>query len=162
MLAGIIRSPNSLSPRRHPEAAGARRNHVLAAMVKQGRLDPALAEQAAATPLVLAPPTVRPVGTLYVAAEVARELPQVVPAEIAEAPGLSVFTSIDADEQRAAERATRREPFLAGTEPHGPCSLHRPVPTALANGVGGVFRGGGRALGTAGRMIRDWFSHLFR
>jgi penicillin-binding protein 1B len=108
LLAGIIRSPNSLSPRRHPEAAVARRNYVLAAMVEEGRLDAALAQQAAATPLALAPPTARPVGALYVAAEVARELPDVVPAEIAEAPGLSVFTSIDADDQRAAERATRR------------------------------------------------------
>jgi penicillin-binding protein 1B len=108
LLAGIIRSPNSLSPRRHPEAAVARRDQVLAAMVKERRLDPALAQQAAGEPLVLAPPTVRPVAALYIAAEVARELPGIVAAEIAEAPGLTVFTSIDADDQRAAERATRR------------------------------------------------------
>jgi penicillin-binding protein 1B len=118
LLAGIIRSPNSLSPRRHPEAAVARRNYVLAAMVKEGRLDPPQAEQAAATPLALAPPTVRPVGALYVAAEVARELPEVAPAEIAEAPGLSVFTSIDADDQRAAERATRRGLAALERGPH--------------------------------------------
>jgi penicillin-binding protein 1B len=108
LLAGIIRSPNSLSPRGHPEAAVARRNHVLAAMTNERRLDPALAQQAAAEPLVLAPPAVRPVAGLYVAAEVARDLPEILPEAIAEAPGLTVFTSIDADDQRAAERATRR------------------------------------------------------
>src|SRR5262249_14826216 len=55
----------------------------------------------------------------------------------------------------------RSEPFLAGSEPHEPCTLHRPVWTALADGVGGVVRGSGRALDTAGRTLRDWFSHLF-
>jgi penicillin-binding protein 1B len=56
----------------------------------------------------------------------------------------------------------RREPFLVGTEPHEPCTLHRPALTAVADRVGGVVRGGGRAVSTAGRAIRDWFSHLFR
>ena len=108
LLAGIIRSPNALSPRRHPQGAVARRNQVLTAMAAEQRLDPTVAAQAAAEPLVLAPPSVRPVAALYVAAEVARELPEILAAEIAEAPGLTVFTSIDADAQRAAERATHR------------------------------------------------------
>src|SRR5262249_17020461 len=55
----------------------------------------------------------------------------------------------------------RSEPFLAGSEPHEPCTLHRPVWTALADGVGGVVRGSGRALDTAGPTLRDWFSPLF-
>src|SRR5512139_231541 len=108
LLAGIIRSPNALSPRRHPLAAVARRNQVLAAMADERQLDPVLAQQAAAEPLVLAPPRARAVAALYVAAEVARELPEIVAAEIGDAPGLTVFTSIDADAQRAADRATRR------------------------------------------------------
>src|SRR6185369_13825807 len=88
--------------------AVARRDQVLAAMAEEGLLDPAVARRAAAEPLALAPPSARPVAALYVAAEVARELPRIVPSEVAEAPGLTIFTSIDADAQRDAERAARR------------------------------------------------------
>src|SRR6266850_1748275 len=49
-----------------------------------------------------------PVSALYVAAEVSRQLPRLLPSDVAEAPGLTVFTSIDADAQREAERAARR------------------------------------------------------
>jgi penicillin-binding protein 1B len=108
LLAGIIRSPNGLSPRRHPQAAVARRNQVLVAMVEERVLDADTERAAAAEPLRLAPASVRPVAALYVAAEVARELRRVLPTDVAEAPGLAVFTSIDADAQREAERATRR------------------------------------------------------
>src|SRR5205814_1072679 len=69
--------------------------------------DKSVGAEAMATPLKLAPPRARPVAALYVAAEVARELPRLLPREVAEAPGLDVFTSIDADAQREAERATR-------------------------------------------------------
>ena len=107
LLAGIIRSPNGLSPRRHPRAALARRNRVLELMVEDGLLDKAVATEAMATPIELAPPRQRPAAALYAAAEVARQLPRLLPRAVAEAPGLSVFTSIDADAQREAERATR-------------------------------------------------------
>ena len=55
----------------------------------------------------------------------------------------------------------RHEPFLVGTEPHEPCPLHRPVLTALGHGTGGAVRSGTGALGTIGRTIQGWFSHLF-
>ena len=108
LLAGIIRSPNGLSPRRHAGLAAARRNQVIEAMIEHGLIDRDAGTQAIAAPLKLAAPSARPVAALYVAAEVARELPKILPADVAEAPGLAVFTSIDADAQREAERATRR------------------------------------------------------
>src|SRR5437879_458749 len=114
LLAGIIRSPNGLSPRRRPRAALARRNRVLEVMVQDG-LDKSVGAEAMATPLKLAPPRARPVAALYVAAEVARELPRLLPRAVAEAPGLSVFASIDAGARRQAERATR----------HGVAALER-------------------------------------
>jgi len=107
LLAGIIRSPNGLSPRRRARAALTRRNRVLEQMVQDGLLDKAVGAEAMATPLKLVPPRARPVAALYVASEVARQLPQLLPRAVAEAPGLRVFTSIDADAQREAERATR-------------------------------------------------------
>src|SRR5438876_892566 len=88
-------------------AALTRRNRVLEQMVQDGLLDKAVGAEAMATPLKLVPPRARPVAALYVASEVARQLPQLLPRAVAEAPGLRVFTSIDADAQREAERATR-------------------------------------------------------
>jgi penicillin-binding protein 1B len=108
LLAGIIRAPNGLAPRRHPEAARRRRDQVLRLMARSAFLDPAAAAQAAGSPLGLAPAQKRPVGALYVAAEVGRELRRLVPREVARAPGLAIFTGIDAHAQREAERAVRR------------------------------------------------------
>src|SRR5207245_117838 len=62
LLAGIIRSPNGLSPRQHGAAAVARRNRVVTAMVEDGALDEATGARARAEPLRLAAPRVRPVG----------------------------------------------------------------------------------------------------
>src|SRR2546425_1036184 len=108
LLAGIIRSPNGLSPRQHAAEALARRNRVLAAMVEDGALDKAAGARARAEPLRLAEPKARPVGALYVADEVAREIGRLLPPDAARAPGLAVFTAIDPDAQREAERAVRR------------------------------------------------------
>ncbi len=108
LLAGIIRSPNGLSPRQHGAAAVARRNRVVTAMVEDGALDEATGARARAEPLRLAAPRVRPVGALYVADEVAREISHLLPPDAARAPGLAVFTAIDPDAQREAERAVRR------------------------------------------------------
>ncbi|TMA49936.1 MAG: transpeptidase-transglycosylase, partial [Deltaproteobacteria bacterium] len=89
-------------------AALARRNRVLAAMVEDGALDEGAGQRARGEPLRLAPPHARPVGALYVADEVARELGRLLPPDAARAPGLAVFTAVDADAQREAERAVRR------------------------------------------------------
>jgi penicillin-binding protein 1B len=107
-LAGMIRAPNRLSPRRHPKAAVARRNQVLAAMAEEGWLDEKTAKATAAKPITVAPMRPRGASALYVAAEVARTLGRVLPADVAEAPGLTVFTTIDAEAQRQAERSVRR------------------------------------------------------
>jgi penicillin-binding protein 1B len=108
LLAGIVRAPNGLAPRRHAAAARARRDRVLTAMERDGALDAATAAAARATPLALAPPRARSVGALYVAAEVGRQLARLLPEDEAEAPGLAVFTGVDGDAQREAERAVRR------------------------------------------------------
>ena len=108
LLAGMIRSPNALAPRQHARAALTRRNHVLVLMARERFLDGPTARRAAATPLGLADAPARPVAALYVAAEVARELRRRVPPAVAEGPGLAIFTDVDPDAQREAERAVRR------------------------------------------------------
>ena len=107
-LAGMIRGPNRLSPRRHPKAALARRNQVLTGMVEEGWLDEKEAKIVEAKQIVVAPLRPRGASALYVAAEVGRTLQRVLPPDVAEAPGLSVFTTIDAEAQRQAERAVRK------------------------------------------------------
>jgi penicillin-binding protein 1A len=55
-LAGMIRSPESLDPRRHPAAVEDRRNDVIENMVRNGWLSPREGRAAAAEPLAIAPP----------------------------------------------------------------------------------------------------------
>ncbi|HUE31139.1 MAG TPA: hypothetical protein VMR79_09690, partial [Verrucomicrobiae bacterium] len=57
---------------------------------------------------------------------------------------------------------SRHEPFLVGTEPTEPCRLHRAGWAAVGEEIGGAVRGGGRALGSTGRRLSDWFRRLFR
>jgi membrane carboxypeptidase/penicillin-binding protein len=58
--------------------------------------------------------------------------------------------------------ALRREPFLSGSEPRGPCRIHRPALAALGEQIGDTVRGGGRAIGSGGRRLFGWLHRLFR
>lgn len=57
VLAGKIRSPEGLDPRKDPDAVVDRRNRVLAGMADAGWLEPAARTAAEAEPLTLAPPS---------------------------------------------------------------------------------------------------------
>ncbi|HJN75401.1 MAG TPA: PBP1A family penicillin-binding protein [Myxococcota bacterium] len=102
-LAGIISSPNSYSPLRHPEQARARRDLALKRMVLEGFLDSEAAEAAAAEPLgVHAGPTGRKAPFVVDAAvdHVEAALGQGVVAERS----LDIYTEINPPLQRHAER----------------------------------------------------------
>src|SRR5581483_7693812 len=58
--------------------------------------------------------------------------------------------------------ASRREPFLAGTEPETPCDRHRPIWTAVGGGVADAVREGERAVDAGRRRLFGWFGRLFR
>ncbi|MGH8933210.1 MAG: penicillin-binding protein, partial [Egibacteraceae bacterium] len=73
LLAGLIRSPGALDPRRHPEEALARRNQVLADMARTGHLDSRLADFLASTPLGVVPPSSDAPLDPYLAAAVQQE-----------------------------------------------------------------------------------------
>ena len=73
LLIGMIRAPTLYDPRRHPENCRARRDTVLAAMRRDGVIDPAQYAEAAARPIEIAKlPGLRraPYFTDYVTAEV--------------------------------------------------------------------------------------------
>jgi len=106
-LAGMIRSPNRLAPRQHPGEARVRRDRVLDLMVEGRFLDVEQAARAKAQPVAPAPAGARPVGALYVADQVQRDLRRLLPSDVARSPGLLVYTGVDADTQHDAERAVR-------------------------------------------------------
>lgn len=84
LLAGLIQAPSRLDPLRHPEAAKARRDEILARMARAGFLsrDEAAAAQRAA--LGLTPPRLRAGELLPWATEAARRLvAEALPEELA-------------------------------------------------------------------------------
>ncbi|MEN8161138.1 MAG: PBP1A family penicillin-binding protein, partial [Myxococcota bacterium] len=108
LLAGLIPAPNRYSPLRHPERAVERRDRVLRAMAEQGRITEAQREEAAVAPLALrSRPSPSPPGAYFVS-RVTHELEARLGEVALEEQGLSIFTTLDAGFQRAAESAVRR------------------------------------------------------
>ena len=121
LLASLIPAPNRYTPLRHPELALKRRNLVLRLMREQGRITPEAERAAAAKPvrLVRAEPPPSP-GSFFVSwlrRDLDARLGEVVLSEA----GLSIFSTLDAGFQRAAESAVskglaeleRRQPRLS-------------------------------------------------
>lgn len=106
LLAGLIRSPERLTPFRHPEAALRRRAHVLRRMADVGRLEPEEAERLAATPLRLADERHPDDGIAgHFVAAVVRDLEARFGREHLRRAGLTVHTTLDPQAQRAANEA---------------------------------------------------------
>ena len=109
LLAGLPGNPAAFSPRRHPEAALARRNRVLRAMRETGAIDEETCERATATPLVL-----REAGGgqgtsgAYFTEMVRQELTRQYGSTSVYHAGLRVETTLDLELQRVAEEALER------------------------------------------------------
>jgi len=114
LLAGLVRSPGSLDPRRHPEEARQRRDLVLRIAGAKGILEDDEVEELQRRPLELAPPQPDVTDPLLVEA-VRRELlaePALGDtvedrAELLATGGLRIETSIDPRLQDAAVRAVQ-------------------------------------------------------
>jgi len=103
LVAGLVQSPERLSPFKHPEAARARQRYVLRRMVEEEFLSPRVAEAEAAKPLRLRRLT-EPYGVWYADA-VRRYLDERYGAERVETDGLVVDVAMLPSLQRAAEAA---------------------------------------------------------
>ena len=105
LLAGIPKGPNIYSPLRNPERALHRRNMVINALLEDGKITAAEAAKAKAAPVRLhiqnAPGTIAP----YFVEEVRRYLEAKYGSEEVHEGGLRVYTSLDLDYQKAANRA---------------------------------------------------------
>lgn len=118
LLAGLPQAPSAYDPIVHPEAAKARQRLVLARMVAAGDLSRPQADAIARKPLRYAAKR-ESTGNLASDAfvdEVMRELGRINPdwAEGAYRLGLKVDTTLDPQDQRAAERAAERSLPKAG------------------------------------------------
>ncbi len=103
LLIGLVKGPSFYDPRKHPDRARSRRNLVLAELADAHVIDSAAAKLAVEKPLALKPP-----GGSYVPAYldlVRRHLKRDYAQADLAAAGLSVYTSLDARAQAAAELA---------------------------------------------------------
>jgi penicillin-binding protein 1B len=110
-IAGMIQSPARYAPDRHPDEAGARRNVVLAGMVRDGAITLEQARAAGREPVAVAPladetAAVAPYFIDYVGRQLDAQLQHAAPADET---GLRVYTTLDLDLQQIAEAAVRRQ-----------------------------------------------------
>jgi penicillin-binding protein 1A len=105
LLAGIPKGPTQYSPITHPEKALARRNRVIDAMLEDGKITAAQAEAARSSPLLLNlqhdPNSLAP----YFVEEIRRYLENKYGADQVHEGGLKVYTSLDVDLQKSANKA---------------------------------------------------------
>jgi penicillin-binding protein 1A len=104
LIAGLVQSPERLSPVKHPQAAKERQKYVLRRMAEEGFIGQKVAEAEMAKPITLAKrPQER--GGVWYADAVRRYLDERYGAERVETDGLIVDVAMDPAMQRAAEAA---------------------------------------------------------
>jgi penicillin-binding protein 1B len=104
-LAGMIRSPNVLSPLKYPERAKPRRDTVLKLMRDQGMITAREYEETVASPLAVSrfPKTSR--SAPFFVDLVLKQLRETYPETQLKTEGLRIFTTLDTIMQRSAEEA---------------------------------------------------------
>jgi penicillin-binding protein 1B len=107
-LAGMIRSPNVLSPLKYPERAKPRRDTVLKLMRDQAMITPREYEETVASPLAVTrfPKTSR--SAPFFVDLVLKQLRETYPETQLKTEGLRIFTTLDTIMQRSAEQALDR------------------------------------------------------
>ena len=108
MLAGIIKSPNNLSPWQHKEAAQAARDFVLGRMVDEGYLSRDQYQVAAAADLVIKP-RVLASSDSYALEAIRQQVIAQVGLDRAISEGLKIYTTIDARLQKISEDALKEQ-----------------------------------------------------
>lgn len=114
LLAGLIRSPNRLSPFRDPNGALKQRNITLQQMESQGFISPAQRLEAQQAPLLLASEKPPPPQEDWAMEIVWRELEKLLPQDVIDAAGLKIYTTLDTGMQRAAVESVESQ--LASVE----------------------------------------------
>jgi len=105
MIAGLIKGPNLYSPYIHPDICLSRRNSVLRAMVKNGWLPEEKLQALLATPVKTAGFTAHPRRAPYFMDYLVKQLEVLYSKEDLSSLGLSIYTTLDTQIQKAAETA---------------------------------------------------------
>ncbi len=109
VLAALPKGPSSYTPRKAPERAKRRRDLVLTLMTREGYIDSTQAHRAAAQPIRVAKQEWRPTGTDSYALDAIRTaVDSLLGPEALEAGDVVVYTTIDAEAQKAADRAVAK------------------------------------------------------
>ena len=114
LLAGLIRSPNRLSPFRDPDGALEQRNIVLSQMENQGFISARDRTEAQSEPLLLAAEKPAAPQEDWAMELLWRELERVLPQDVLDGAGLKIHTTLDGTMQRAAVAAVEEQ--LAAVE----------------------------------------------
>jgi len=109
LLAGLIRSPNRLSPFRDPRGALTQRNVVLTQMETLGFVSPRDAEVARKEPLRLVGAKPAPPQEDWAMELLWKELEKVLPQDVLDGAGLRIHTTLDGRMQRAAAEAVEAQ-----------------------------------------------------
>ena len=104
MIAGVVQSPERLSPVKHPQAAKERQKYVLRRMAEENFISRQVAEVEMARPIAVARRDEDPPGAWYADA-VRRYLDERYGADRVETDGLVVDVAMDPLQQKAAEDA---------------------------------------------------------
>src|SRR6476659_593501 len=105
LLAGLIRSPNRLSPLKNPEGAAIQRDAVLERMVQLKKITPAQADQAKKNKVVTHPKRMPQIQENYAMDAVQRGLSLILTEDQMDDGGLSSYTTLDPSVQNAAQDA---------------------------------------------------------
>jgi 1A family penicillin-binding protein len=109
LLAGLPKAPSTYTPRHSAKRAVQRRNLVLGLMADQGYISQAQAQSAARTPLRIAENEWRPSITNEASAlDAVRAIVDSVAPDVLKEGDVNVYTTVDFNLQRAADRAVVR------------------------------------------------------
>ncbi|HXA16656.1 MAG TPA: PBP1A family penicillin-binding protein [Thermoanaerobaculia bacterium] len=125
-LAGIIRSPNVLSPLAHPDRAKGRRDTVLQLMKEQGMINDADYEQAVASPMTTSRFPKMSRSAPFFVDLVLKQLKETYPETQLRTEGLRVFTTLDTIMQRSAEQSL--DSGIDALNKHYPYLRNSPTP----------------------------------
>ena len=125
VLAGMIKSPNTLSPYRDPERARARKAVVLERMLTLGKISLSQYRQAIKEELPKRPPLERGPAAPYFVEFVRQQLSEHYTSKVLTSEGLRIFTTLDMQQQRIAEEVLvkglegleRTYPYLRREDP---------------------------------------------
>src|SRR5437763_13543122 len=109
LLAGLIRSPNRLSPLKNPEGAAMQRNAVLDRMVALKKISLQQAEEAKRIKIVTHPKRMSQIQENYAMDAVQRDLNQLLTQDQIDNGGLSIYTTLDPTVQNSGQDALEKQ-----------------------------------------------------